>query len=202
VGLCLTFQNELHKVLAGNNIHSERCNPLELVPIVVGAALLIFGRKLFWLFVGGVGFLAGVAIGAKLFADQPVAVHTVIALAVGILGAVLAIVVKKVAVGVAGFLAGGLLLHHLVQTFSATSEHSPWIAFLIGGIIGAILINALFDWALIVLSSLVGSLLIVQELDVSEVAAALFAIILLVCGIIVQSRMKKGKPSPPSHPSE
>lgn len=164
---------------------------MELIPILIGVALLVFGRKLFWLFVGGVGFLAGVAIGVKLFADQPVAVHTVIALAVGALGAILAIVVKKVAVGVAGFVAGGLLLYHLVQTFSATSEYSPWVAFLIGGIIGAILINLLFDWAVIVLSSFVGSLLIVQSANLTDVSAILLAVGLLAVGIVVQSGIKK-----------
>jgi hypothetical protein len=167
---------------------------MELIPIAIGLALLIFGRKLFWLFVGGVGFLAGVALGMKLFADQPVAVHTVIALAVGILGAILAIVVKKVAVGVAGFLAGGLLLHHLVQSFSPVADYGPWLAFLIGGIIGAIAINLLFDWALIVLSSLVGSILVVQQLHAPDVPSALLAIGLLIVGIVVQSAIRKRQP--------
>ena len=166
---------------------------MQLVPILVGVALLVFGRKLFWLFVGGVGFLAGVAIAAHLFSEQSEASHLVIALACGVLGAILAILVKKIAVGLAGFIAGGILLHHLVQSFSSAQEQNPWIAFAIGGVLGMILIVVLFDWALIVLSSLVGSLLVVQELHLPDVGAAVLSIVLLVCGILVQSRLKKRK---------
>jgi len=164
---------------------------MQLVPLFIGAALLVFGRKLFWLFVGGVGFLVGVSIAARLFSEQSETSHLVIALGCGALGAIFAILVKKIAVGVAGFIAGGILFQHLVQSFSSSSEQNPWILFLVGGIIGAVLIVLLFEWALIVLSSLVGSLLIVQELHLPDIGTVILSVTLLACGILVQSRLKK-----------
>ena len=46
---------------------------LQLAPIpqvLVGLALVLFGRKLFWLFVGVVGFLAGMRFGTGLVTGQ------------------------------------------------------------------------------------------------------------------------------------
>jgi hypothetical protein len=56
-----------------------------------------------------------------------------------------------------------------------------WLSFLIGGIIGAALVAALFDWALVILSTLLGASLLVDVLPVSGwVSALLFAVLSLI----------------------
>jgi hypothetical protein len=43
----------------------------QIVTILVGIVVLIAGRRLFWLFVGVVGFVAGLSLAFQLLADQP-----------------------------------------------------------------------------------------------------------------------------------
>ena len=63
-----------------------------LLGLGIGVLLLVFGRKLFWLFVG-VGFLWGFQIASQLLpANSQIAILAA-ALVLGLIGAVLAIFV-------------------------------------------------------------------------------------------------------------
>ena len=48
----------------------------------------------------------------------------------------------------------------------------PWLTFVVGGVIGVILVNAVLDWALIILSSLAGSALIIDAVDLPQEAVS------------------------------
>ena len=50
------------------NLEQLQLSPLPQV--LVGLLLVLLGRKLFWLFVGVVGFLAGMRFGAQLVTGQ------------------------------------------------------------------------------------------------------------------------------------
>jgi len=54
--------------------------------IVLGIILLLFGRKLFWFFVGVIGFLTGVLLATHYLQGQPEWVILIIALIAGVLG--------------------------------------------------------------------------------------------------------------------
>jgi len=73
-----------------------------LPQVLVGLVLLFFGRKLFWLFVGVVGFLAGMRFGSHLVTGQTELVILAIAIGIGLLAALLAIVLQRLAVAIAG----------------------------------------------------------------------------------------------------
>src|SRR5215813_1766120 len=109
---------------------------LPIVSIVVGALILFFGRRLFWLFVAAVGFWMGVELTPYLLQHPPPWLGIVVALFLGLIGAALAFILQKVAIAVSGFLVGG----YLVVAFLNTAPQHAWIAFLIGGILGAILL--------------------------------------------------------------
>ena len=68
-----------------------------------------------------------------------------VAIVFGFIGALLALFLQKIAIAIAGFLAGGKLAMALVTAFIAEGARYPGITFIIGGIIGAILLLALFD---------------------------------------------------------
>ena len=76
------------------------------------------------------------------------------------LGALLALFLQKVAIAVLGFLAGGKLAAGIAASFFVHYAQYSTIIFVIGGIIGAILLLAVFGWALIVVSSFIGADLI------------------------------------------
>lgn len=168
-----------------------------IIRLAVGALLLVLGRRLFWLFVAAVGFAAGWTVATDLLRLQPEWLALVIAVAAGLLGAALATFVQKTAVGLAGFLAGAFLASGLATMLSLPSAPWAWIAFIVGGILGAVLLGAAFEWALIGLSSLSGAMLIANALNLSSTLHLLVLLGLFVLGLIVQSALRKGPAGKP-----
>jgi hypothetical protein len=165
---------------------------LQLSPVpqvLVGLVLVLLGRKLFWLFVGVVGFLAGMRFGAQLVTGQSDIVVLTIAIGVGLLAAVLAIVLQRVAVALAGGIAGGMLAMRLAVLLGVTGETAGWIFFAVGAILAAILVSAVFDWALIILSALIGASMVSDVLPFDATARFVSMIVLFVVGAFVQSRL-------------
>jgi hypothetical protein len=169
---------------------------IAVVSLLLGIALLLLGRKLFWLFVGVAGFLVGMEIAKQVVAG-PQGTNLLIAIIAGILGAVIAIFLRKVAIAIAGFVIGGYITVELLRESAllptalvgihGTAFSVPYI---IGGIMGAVLLFFLFDWAIIVLSSMSGASLIVHNFTFQRQALMLLFAILVVVGILVQAGMK------------
>ena len=165
------------------------------INIFVGIALLLLGRRLYWLFIGGVGFIAGLAIASIYFKSNPSGeVEIVVALAAGIVGVLMAIFIQRSAVWLVGFLAGGFVALSLTRLLSVDIWFMLMITFIMGGFLGALLTSVIFEWGLIILSSAIGSILIAQSVVIQN---QLLSWILLVgsfmFGIIVQSIKKKKK---------
>jgi hypothetical protein len=168
---------------------SQQLANLPFLPsIVVGLLLLFLGRKLFWLFVGAVGFLVGVEVAATLFPHQP-DWSLIVGLILGLIGAVIAIFVQKISIGIAGFLSGGYFLMTALRTWELQAPDTSWVSFLVGGVIGALLMWAVFNWALIILSSISGAHLIIHPFALSHTAAAAAFVVLALFGILFQGKM-------------
>src|SRR5256885_4504194 len=127
--------------------------PIPILSVLMGAIILFCGRRLFWLCVAAVGFAAGVEFAPHLMHEPSPVLLLSVAIVLGLIGALLALFLQKIAIAVAGFLAGGKLAMALVVAFFAEGARYPGITFIVGGIIGAILLLSLFDWALIVMSA-------------------------------------------------
>lgn len=163
----------------------ETLTSLPLANILVGAGLLFLGRRLFWVFVAGTGFIAGAVLAGEWLGPQPAAISLVIGLAAGLIGAVLSVFLQRAAVAVAGFVSGGYLLY----TLALDSGHPSlaWAGFLIGGILGAVFVVVTFDWALIGLSALTGASLIAGTTRLESSASTLLFFALLIVGVIAQA---------------
>ncbi len=169
-----------------------------IISIIIGAAILLFGRKLFWLFVAALGFAVGLEIAAYFMREPPQWMTLLVALGAGILGALLAIMLQKVAIGLAGFVAGGRIAWALAAAFYADYMHYRGITFVIGGILGALLLLALFDWVLILLSSVEGAHLITTGISLPEKGTLILFIALAVIGVIIQgSMLRRTRRAPP-----
>jgi hypothetical protein len=165
--------------------------PAKAIAVIAGLLLLFFGRKLYWLFVGIIGFYAGLAITARYYHPDSDLILLAVALGVGLIGLLLAIFLQRAAIAVAGFFSGAYLTLALLDRLAMSSPSHDWILYLLGGIFGAILAGLLFDWALIVLSSLSGAVLMVHALPVSKEPALLLLALLLAIGILVQAQMMR-----------
>src|SRR5215216_4883207 len=104
---------------------------LNLINLILGGALLITGRKLFWLFVGAIGFIIGMQLTA-LFWHGPEGLAIIIGLVIGLIFAGLAIFLQTIAIGIAGFLAGGYTLFILANMFGFQGARVSWIIYIIG----------------------------------------------------------------------
>jgi Domain of unknown function (DUF4203) len=158
-----------------------------IVGVLIGIAILFFGRKLFWLTVAAVGFAVGVEIAPLLVNESSSLLALLIALVLGILGALLALFLQKVAIAVLGFFAGGKLATAIAAAFFVHYAQYSIIIFVIGGIIGAILLLAVFGWALIVVSSFIGAYLIQSAIVLPPTGSTLVFIGLAIVGIFVQA---------------
>ena len=165
-----------------------------IVNVVLGLVLLTLGRKIFWLFVGCVGFVAGFTYAQELFAVQSELVILAIGIIAGIIAAMIAIFLQGVAIALAGFMGGGYITIHIMGMLRLEMVEFIWLPYLIGGIIGAIVLFLIFDWALILLSSLIGAGFIVEVAGFDLWLENLLFLVLVIFGVIFQASLLRKEP--------
>ena len=158
---------------------------LNVISLILGGALLVAGRKLFWLFVGVAGFVTGLALATRFWHGSEVTV-ILVGLAAGVIFALLAIFLQTLAIGAAGFLAGGYALTTLLATLAGRAGTFSLITYVVGGILGVLLVIFLFDWALITLSSLAGASLVIQAFSPQGATGSVLFFILFFAGVLFQ----------------
>ena len=179
-----------------------------LTLLILGAIVWFFGNRL-WLMAAGAGALLGVAL-LRLFpgmADGFLGFLIVAGLAVGlgILGFIGKAFTKLIALAI-GFVAGGGVVMGFLDVFGLSFGMLDWFLALVGGGIGAIVFWRYFDWGLIVLASLVGSMLVVRGAMASLLPAlsgpwgGLLILALTGLGIYYHYR-RAGKPASTTGPS-
>ena len=167
---------------------------LSFLNVVIGGALLVIGRKLFWLFVGAIGFVIGIQVATRFFHGSEL-ISIFAGLVLGIIFAVLAVFLESIAIGIAGFLGGGYVLLSAAALFGLDKGVMAWIVFIIGGIIGIALVAFLFDWALISISSLAGASMVVSGLNFGPSTAGVVFLVLLIAGVLIQgSELRRNGP--------
>jgi len=163
--------------------------------VLAGAALLLLGRRLFWLLVGVIGFIFGYEYGAQIYTGASDTLLLSVALATGLVGGVLAYFVQALMIAVAGFLVGARLAVILFNAVHPIPNQDFWLlAFLAGGVIGAALLVAVFDSALLFLSSLFGASLIVETIELPPYQKLIAFLVLLAVGLVVQSNLPRPRP--------
>ena len=164
------------------------------INIILGFPLLIWGRKLFWLFVGSVGFIARYWLGQGYLTIKEDWMLVLLGAALGVVGVLLALLVQKTAVAVTGFIAGVYLAINAVMTFHINAGPWNWFIYSLGGMMGTFLVIVMFDLALIILSSLIGAALISQSvfqlIQIDLLPRSIVFIILLLIGLIAQYEQK------------
>ena len=152
------------------------------ISLLIGLVLLFAGRRLFWLFVAMVGFAS-----SYHFAQQIGGIHSpllvlVLSIAAGAVGAVIAIFFQKAAIVMAGFATGGYIAMILFGQLGGLPPQMVWLPYGIGGIIGAVFLFFVFDWALIFLSVITGAGIIINQLELDPVSVQFVYIMLVLVG--------------------
>lgn len=170
---------------------------MELLPIGLGLALLTLGRRLYWLFVAGAGFVLGYYAARQILQIQNDWLALGIGVAVGLFGASLVTTLQKGVLTVAGFLAGAggtLALSNLLKL-----DLGPywWVICLVVGALGVLLLQAAFEVALVLLSSYAGATLVMNNIgNFINIDSSLMFIVflaLVIIGVIIQATVLKPK---------
>ena len=107
-----------------------------------------------------------------------------------LIGALVALFLQRIAIGIAGFLIVGYLTVWLLGLFGVEVGNLAWLAYVVGGLVGLLVATSLFNVALIGLSALIGATLITQAIPslpawlVPLILLALFAV-----GVVIQAKV-------------
>jgi hypothetical protein len=167
-----------------------------ILEILLGIALLVAGHRLFWLFVGAMGFILGLFLATLVLKGQPEWVIIVASIVLGLIGAGLARAFQQLMVVLAGFVAGGYIISSLIAMFHFNIPVNQQILFVLCGLIGAALVTSLFDWAVIVLSSISGATLVANNLSLGQQSTAILVLVLMLIGIAIQAGWLKWRGRP------
>jgi hypothetical protein len=171
-----------------------------ILNVILGIVLLAAGKKLYWLMVAIVGFVIGLALATQYVQSDPPWLIYVMALAAGVLGAVFGIFVQRLAISLVGFLIGGFGASYVAGLLNINAEPFSWMAFIIGGIVGLLLVASVFDWALFILSSWAGATLITRTvtggIGMNETLGLVVFFTLFVLGMVLQAGLFKEKARP------
>ncbi|MDM8535446.1 DUF4203 domain-containing protein [Desulfobacterales bacterium HSG17] len=162
--------------------------------ILAGVILLLLGRKLFWLFVACIGFSVAYKYAGQFIGNQPQHILMAIAIFFGIIGGFMAVFFQQIAIGISGFTAGGYISLYLFQIAGFPQSQIILLASIAGGIIGAVLMVFIFDWALIILSSMSGASLIIQAVNINQGLYLPAYIGLIIIGCAIQAKIMDIEP--------
>jgi hypothetical protein len=167
---------------------------LSLVQFITGGLLLGAGKKLYWFFVGICGAVCGLFVSEIFFHPVGWWERVLVAFGFGAAFALLALVLQRLMVSIAGFIAGGYIMVSLTETLKLSVVNWTWIVFMIGGIVGILLVQVVFDLALVLITSFGGASLITRTIGLEGVKGTILLLILVLVGIIIQFARNRSNP--------
>ena len=160
---------------------------MSIMYYLIGVILLVAGRKLYWFFSAVAGMIAGLYLGAVVLDAGSQGWQIAFAVIGAILGAILAVGLQKLAIGLVGFVAGGYGALFLWQMLGLPDGRIELLPFILGGILAAVLVAVVFEYGLIALTSWGGATLISRELDLSGWLGAAVFFGLIIAGVVIQA---------------
>ncbi len=169
------------------------------IAIVIGFLSLFFGRKFYWIFVAVAGLLLGLMFGPLIFANLDPAWIPWLTIILGVVFAVLAIVLNKFMVSLGGAIGLASIVYILTQ--ASLQQWAVITLTVVGAAIGFLVGWLVFEWGLIIFSSLAGAALVASGVDFLIPSVANFDLIVflalfligLIYQIVIWSRERAAK---------
>lgn len=158
--------------------------------VVAGLLLLFLGRQLYTALIGLVGFFVVYGIPQDLLSLTS-EIRLLMAVGVGVLAALLAFIVRKVAIALAGALLGAGAALWAISFYGAPWDILWWIVIAAAAVLGAWVLRVVFETALIVVSSFIGALLIIAAVGLEGLPAHAGVALLIVVGVAFQMRRRR-----------
>jgi len=151
---------------------------------VIGGILLFLGRELNFVFAGAMAFLIALRLTPLLPTQWPDWTEYAFMIGMGVIAALLTFVDERGGFVLSGFLAGGFVM---AEYYAPSLLIIPIIPFLLGGILGAVILGIFTEWALIVISSLIGGYYLTTLFNLAQTPRVLITAGLIVIGAVVQA---------------
>ena len=163
-----------------------------LITRAVFAGILLFlGHELNFLFAGGFAVLIGFRLTPLLPAEWPGWSYYAFLVALALIAAAIPMINERAGYFLSGFLAGG---YFLIEYYAPNVLTVPLLPFIVGGVIGALIIGVFTEWALVVVSCLAGAYYVTDLFTLSPTAETLLRGGLFIIGALTQvilMRMQK-----------
>jgi len=150
---------------------------------VAGVVILFLGRELSFLFSAALAAFLGTRLLPLLPATWPSWADLAFLAALAILAAVLTVINKDAGYYVCGFLVGGFAL---TEYFAPGVAAIPILPFIVGSVLGAVIIGLLGEWGIILVSCLIGTYLIYGVLPLFGIAKTLASAGIFIVGALAQ----------------
>ncbi len=151
---------------------------------VIGGVLLFLGRELNFLFSAGMAVLIGFRLTPLLPSQWPWFYSYIFIGILALIAAAIPLIHERVGYFFSGFLAGGYLF---VDYLTPGALTVPLLPFLLGGVIGSLLIGFLTEWAVLIISCLIGAYYVTSYFTLSSTAQILITSGLFIVGALVQA---------------
>jgi hypothetical protein len=165
--------------------------PMQIVRGVIGGILLFLGRELNFLFAAAMAAFIGLRLTPLLPPQWPGWTDYALMVVLALIAAAVTLINERVGYFLSGFLAGS---YFLVEYYEPGVLTLPLIPFLVGGVIGSIIIGIFTEWALMVVSCLIGAYYVTNLFRLSPTAEILVGSGLFIIGALTQvilMRMQK-----------
>lgn len=150
---------------------------------VIGGILLFLGHELNFIFAGAMAGLIGFRLTPLLPPQWPAWSDAAFMIVLGVIAAILVLLNERAGYFISGFLAGGFFL---VEYYAPNVLTVPILPFIIGGVIGALILGLLTEWALILVSAAIGASYILNLFMLDPTAEILVGAGLFIVGALTQ----------------
>jgi hypothetical protein len=177
-------------------------NLVTLTCLIAGCMLLVAGRRAIWLFLGLAVFAVTVALIQHYLPSLDQRTLVVLSLIAGFVAAVASVMLARALIWVGGFVGGGYVGVIAWGTLIPAGPAFPWLAFVVGGVVGMLVVKFLFETLLVLASSAVGAALLVHVLGIDGTPGLIVLVVLTAAGVIAQRKLLPGKTSRAASPKE
>lgn len=157
---------------------------------VIGGILLFLGRELNFLLAAGMAALLSFRLLPFLPPGWPGWYDYIVIVGLAILAGAIPIVNKRVGFFVSGFIAGGTFL---VEYVAPDGVSLPLVPFLLGATLGSLILGIFTDWAMIIISCLIGAYYTSNLFNLAYVPRMLVGSGLFLIGALTQAFLRRGE---------
>ncbi|MGB8981086.1 MAG: hypothetical protein WCC12_04355 [Anaerolineales bacterium] len=157
---------------------------MQIAKGVIGAILLFLGLELNFFFAGAMAALIGLRLTPLLPIQWPWWSDYVFMAVLAVIAAGITLIHERAGFFFSGFLAGG---YFLVEYFAPGLLTLPLLPFLVGGVLGSLVIGLFTDWGLIIVTCLIGAYYVTDLFVLSPTAEMLVTSGLFIVGAVTQA---------------